>query len=160
MMKCEKCGKNEVNYYYSSNINGKVTEKHLCSECAKEFEKGREYMNTNDMFAEMENMFSGIFGRDRFLSSWDDFGFRMPTMLLPRINIMLGGHPVGEERAPEAPAEIRQAEQEVDPEMNKRRQLNELRSQMETAAKEENYEKAIELREKIKALENGGEKIE
>ena len=34
-MKCENCGKNEVTFVYQSNINGKVSEKHLCSECAE-----------------------------------------------------------------------------------------------------------------------------
>mgnify|MGYP000778584824 CR=1 FL=1 len=34
-MKCENCGKNEVTFIYQSNINGQVTEKHLCSECAE-----------------------------------------------------------------------------------------------------------------------------
>ena len=34
-MKCENCGKNEVTFVYQSNINGKITEKHLCSECAE-----------------------------------------------------------------------------------------------------------------------------
>ena len=159
-MKCEKCGKNEANYYYSSNINGNVTEKHLCSECAREFENSGDYMNTKNMFVDMENMFSGLFGRDRFLSGWDDFGFRMPTMLLPRINIMLGAHPSATESAPASAPEVSHSDQPVDPEMSRRRQLNELRNQMEAAAREENYEKAIELREKIKELENGEEKAE
>ena len=159
-MKCEKCGKNEANYYYSSNINGNVTEKHLCSDCAREFEKSGDYMNTSNMFAEMENMFNGFFGRDRFLSGWDDFGFRMPTMLLPRINIMLGGHPSAETGVSEAKPEIGHSGQSVDPEMSKRREINELRNQMEAAAKEENYEKAIELREQLKKLEGGEEKAE
>lgn len=34
-MKCENCGKNEVTFIYQSNVNGQVTEKHLCSECAE-----------------------------------------------------------------------------------------------------------------------------
>jgi len=33
-MKCQECGKNEVNFHYSSNVNGCVTETHLCSDCA------------------------------------------------------------------------------------------------------------------------------
>ena len=32
--KCDNCGREEVNFHDTSNINGKVTEKHLCSECA------------------------------------------------------------------------------------------------------------------------------
>ena len=36
IMKCEHCGKNEVTFVYQSNINGKVSEKHLCGECAEQ----------------------------------------------------------------------------------------------------------------------------
>ncbi len=34
-MKCDRCGKNEATFYYKSNINGRVTETHLCSDCAR-----------------------------------------------------------------------------------------------------------------------------
>ena len=163
-MKCEKCGKNEVSFHYSSNINGKITEKHLCSECAAEFEHSEDYTNTMSMFDEMNGMFNNMFGsifeRLSLPGAWDDFGFRMPTMVMPRINIMLSGHPAVEEHREKMSGkpEIKQAEQEVDEEMNKRRRLNELRAMMEKAAKQEDYEKAIELREQIKALESGEEK--
>ncbi len=33
-MKCQNCNKNEANAFVRKNINGKVTEMHLCSECA------------------------------------------------------------------------------------------------------------------------------
>ncbi|MCC8015976.1 MAG: UvrB/UvrC motif-containing protein [Clostridiales bacterium] len=33
-MKCQHCNKNEATTYIKRNINGKVTEMHLCSECA------------------------------------------------------------------------------------------------------------------------------
>lgn len=35
-MLCQKCGKNQANVYYKQNINGKVTEFALCSDCAAE----------------------------------------------------------------------------------------------------------------------------
>lgn len=35
-MKCQKCGKNEVNFHLSSNVNGCVTDTYLCSKCAAE----------------------------------------------------------------------------------------------------------------------------
>ena len=35
-MKCERCGQREATFYYQSNINGKVTQVHLCPECAAE----------------------------------------------------------------------------------------------------------------------------
>ena len=34
-MKCENCGKNEVNFIYQSSINGRTEERHLCSESAE-----------------------------------------------------------------------------------------------------------------------------
>ena len=34
-MLCDKCKKNEANYYRKTIINGVTTEQHLCSECAK-----------------------------------------------------------------------------------------------------------------------------
>ena len=33
-MKCQNCGRNEATYYYKSSINGRVTETHLCADCA------------------------------------------------------------------------------------------------------------------------------
>lgn len=35
-MRCDRCGKNEATFYYKSNINGKVTQVHLCHQCAEE----------------------------------------------------------------------------------------------------------------------------
>ena len=35
-MLCEKCNKNIANVYLKNNINGNVTESHLCSSCAAE----------------------------------------------------------------------------------------------------------------------------
>ncbi len=33
-MLCEKCKKNTATYHYRQNVNGKVTELHLCADCA------------------------------------------------------------------------------------------------------------------------------
>ncbi len=35
-MKCQNCNKNEASTFVRRNINGNVTEMHLCSDCAKE----------------------------------------------------------------------------------------------------------------------------
>ena len=43
-MRCDRCGKNEATFYYKSNINGKVEEKHLCSDCAEKL----GYTQTDD----------------------------------------------------------------------------------------------------------------
>ena len=45
-------------------------------------------------------------------------------------------------------------ETKVDPELSKRRELNMLKNQLDEAVKEQRYEDAIVLRDKIKELEN------
>ncbi len=147
-MKCENCGKREANVYYSYTINGKHTEKHLCDECAAK-------LGINvDLFDSGEDMFGGLFesffGR-RALSPFGGFGwsgFGMPTMLMPRIEISLDGA----RGAVEEKAE-KKAESEADPELSKRRELNMLREQMKKAVEAEEFEKAAELRDKIKELD-------
>lgn len=34
-MRCEHCNQNEATTYIKQNINGKVTEMHLCRDCAE-----------------------------------------------------------------------------------------------------------------------------
>lgn len=55
-MLCDKCKKNAATYFSTVNINGNVTETHLCAECAKEY-------NTFN--------FNSFFGSPKL----DDFGF-------------------------------------------------------------------------------------
>ena len=82
-MKCENCGKNEVTFIYQSNINGKVTEKHLCSECAEKLGYTQKIAAHNQRM--MQNFFGGsLFGNNFF----DDFFSPMPG-LMGRMNRML-----------------------------------------------------------------------
>lgn len=64
-MKCDKCKKNEANFHKVSNINGKVSEIHLCSECAKQngdFDFFKEFNNSrnflNDFISDFKTSFS------------------------------------------------------------------------------------------------------
>lgn len=62
-MLCEKCKKNQATFHYKSNHNGKVTEKHLCSECAKDdgyFEKQK--FAAFEPFSLFENSPEGLLG--------------------------------------------------------------------------------------------------
>lgn len=151
-MKCEKCGK-EANFYYRSNINGKVTTMNLCSECA---EKSGDIMNMDSVFDNMYNDMFNMFGSmlsPMTLSPWSGFGLGMPTMSRPRFRITL--EPVNENgEAVKTEPETKAADR-VDPEMSKRRELNMLREQMNMAVRNEEFEKAAELRDRIKELNNG-----
>lgn len=145
-MKCNNCGKNEVSCYYSSNINGNVTEKHLCAQCAHELGlDGAGF--TDSIFSAMDDMFAGImpgFGlmprrRARYT----------PFTLLP-VEIHL--------HAPSPSADTEKSQQQVqeDKELSMRRRLNELRYSMREAAMQEDFEKAAQLRDEIKAIEAAG----
>ena len=66
-MLCESCGKHEAEFHYKSNVNGKVTEKHLCSHCAKEQGYSGVFAQPSGLFGSytgdyMSNMISGFFG--------------------------------------------------------------------------------------------------
>ena len=153
-MKCENCGKNEVTFVYQSNVNGQVTEKHLCSECAEKLGY------TQRLAAQSQRMMKGLFGGGLF----EDFFTPYPS-LLGRMSRMLEDpfdDFFAEMPALGAPAEAGQEpqksqdtllEQEEQTEISKTRQLNALRMEMQKAVAGENFERAAELRDQIRALE-------
>ena len=150
-MKCQKCGMNEAIFHYSSNINGCVTQESLCLECAKK--EGYDF----DHAFSFDHGFGGI---DSILNG---FGGFMPSGIPVRraytaYPIIMQGIPFTTQQsnacscgaaqcAPEA------TDAQVDSEMTKRREINAVREQMRMAAEGDDFEKAIELREKIKEME-------
>lgn len=154
-MKCENCGKNEVTFVYQSNVNGQVTEKHLCSECAEKLGY------TQRLAAHSRSMMQNFFGGGLF----DDFFTPFPS-LLGHMNRMLEspfddffadmpalGAPA--EQKPEQPQKSQDTllEQKEQDEISKTRQLNALRMEMQKAVREENFERAAELRDQIHSME-------
>ena len=145
-MKCQNCGKNEIIFHYSSNVNGCVTETHLCSECASKsgYDFGRMF-NTERIFG---SFFP--FNMSRAFLPMPIFGLPYPYGSLPGIESTQGECSCGEEC--DAPVQDKTAP-EVDAEMQKRREINTIREQMRCAAEKEDYEKAAELRDQIRRME-------
>jgi len=150
-MKCENCGKNEVTFVYQSNVNGHVTEKHLCADCAEKLGY------TQKLAAHSQKMMQNFFGGGLF----DDFFTPFPS-LLGRMNRMLEDpfdDFFADMPALGAPAEQAQKpqdtllEKEEQDQISKTRQLNALRLEMQKAVSEENFERAAELRDQIHSLE-------
>ena len=154
-MKCENCGKNEVTFVYQSNINGKITEKHLCSECAEKLGYSRK------MAAHSQRMMRSFFGG----SLLDDFFSPMPS-LLGRSGWLLEDPfedffadmpalTTGETAQKEQPEQKQDlVEQEEQKRFARMRQINALRMEQKKAIREENFERAAELRDQLRALEN------
>lgn len=154
-MKCENCGKNEVTFVYQSNVNGNITEKHLCADCAEKLGY------TQKLAAHSQRMMQSFFGGSLF----DDFFTPFPS-LLGRMNRMLEspfddffadmpalGAPA--EQKPEEPQKSQDTllEREEQNQISKTRQLNALRMEMQKAVQEENFERAAELRDQIHSME-------
>ena len=163
-MKCEKCGKQEASFHYTSNINGNITEKNLCSECSGKLGLDR------DLFIYADQLFGNMFGdfsrdRRRFFSPWsglDGFGFAMPAMVMPVIPFLLDSESDkcmedGSCAECKVKTEAPKADH-VDTEMRRRREVNMLREQMKTAAHNEDFEKAAELRDKLRELDKDDKK--
>ena len=156
-MKCENCGKNEVTFVYQSNINGQVTEKHLCAECAEKLGYTQKITAHNQRM--MQNFFGGsLFGNSFF----DDFFSPMPS-LMGRRNWML--EDPFDDFFSEMPAlcasPVEQEQQKADDLVNREeqsrfaymRQMNALKMEMKKAVHQENFERAAELRDEIRKLE-------
>ena len=157
-MKCENCGKNEVIFVYQSNINGKVTEKHLCSECAEKLGYSQKLAAHSQR---MMRGFGSMFGNSFF----DDFFTPMPS-LLGRMNRMLEdpfddffadmpalGVSTEQKEPQESQKQADLVEKEEQDRFSYMRQMNALRVEMKKAVHQENFERAAELRDQIHALE-------
>ena len=160
-MKCENCGKNEVTFMYQSNINGKVTEKHLCSQCAEELGYARELTARSRQFHDRLNR--GFFGRsllDEFFAPVPSLWGHMDRMLENPFDDFFAEMPVLGAGKTDAAQEKKQEEQLVDGAeregFTRMRQLNALRMEQKSAIAQENFERAAELRDEIRRLESEG----
>ena len=155
-MKCENCGKNEATFVYQSNINGKVTEKHLCSECAEKLGY------TQKIAAHSQRMMQNFFGNSIFGNSFfDDFFSPVPSLMGRMLEDPFDDFFADMPALGAAPAKQEEQKKEddlVDREEQGRfaylRQMNALKMEMKKAVHQENFERAAELRDEIHKLES------
>lgn len=158
-MKCEKCN-NEAVFHYQANINGEKAEYHLCADCAKA--EGFSEMLDFRPRSMFENFWREPFGglmesffREPFGSLTDGFFGRSmfaPTLTAtaPSVNISVGEGEKTTEPEEKAKDNI---PKDAGDEFRKKRELFALRHQMKAAVRAEEFEKAAELRDKIRELE-------
>lgn len=157
-MKCENCGKNDVTFVYRSNINGKVEEKHLCSECAEKLGY------TQRLGVNSRSLMQNFFGRNSLLGSgfFDDFFSPMPSLMGRMLEDPFDDFFAEMPALSASPAQQQETQQEkkedlVGKEEQSRfsylRQLNALKMEMKKAVHQENFERAAELRDQIRRME-------
>ncbi|MDR3310159.1 MAG: UvrB/UvrC motif-containing protein [Oscillospiraceae bacterium] len=132
-MKCQKCN-NEATYHLHQNVNGDVTELHLCAGCA-ELDGDAERFAAFSAFPKMPSLTGAMFGE----LSGGMFAFA------PRRTDISGLFPAAEPSAEPQPA--------ADAELSRRRELNVMRENMRVAAAREDFETAAKIRDEIKIFE-------
>lgn len=152
-MKCEKCS-NEATFHYQSNINGEKTETHLCADCAKtegfgEILSYRPSSVFDSFFSEPFGSLMGSFFSEPF-GSFMGRGLLAPTMTLPQIKVIVGDTDTST-KAEEKSAD--NVPEDAGEEVRSRRELMVLKHQLKTAVRAEEFEKAAELRDKIREIE-------
>lgn len=139
-MRCDRCGKNEATFYYKSNINGKVTQVHLCHQCAEE-------LGYTDSFRS-----AGMTGRPcSEISSpvpsgcWSPFfsglGSRMLTEFPEPVDVLGQARestPAQEDTGDLLPRDEQDA-------LTRQRKRNALQTQLNLAVQEERFEEAAKL---------------
>lgn len=159
-MKCDKCKTNEANFHKVCNINGKVSETHLCSECAKkskEFDFDKEFNSLNfgksffdDIMSDFKTSFS--YFTSPLLNNFLDFNdFEddfFNTKLLSHENKENHGKKIVKTNN-NKPEEIKLSDEE-----KRKLEIQKLDLQLKKAVVEERYEDAVKLRDKIKELKN------
>ena len=148
-MKCEHCGKNEVTFIYQSNINGKVTEKHLCGQCAEELGYAKQL--TARFHDRMNRGFLGGSLFEDFFSPTPSFGWMLENPfddLFAEMPVLGVGKPQQSVQKEET-----LVEEAAQAGFARERQLNALRMEQKSAIAEENFERAAQLRDEIRKLE-------
>ena len=169
-MMCENCGKNEATFYYKSNVNGQVSEQHLCSECAKKLgytdSMSRSFANFGAMNRSLFGGFDDFFApvpalAGNFFEPFENLFGEMDSMF-PQLGssaqTIEAAPQVGNTCQTEACSRegndlVSDAEHQK---FDKERRINALRCEMQQAIQTENFERAAVLRDQLHGLEQNG----
>lgn len=167
-MKCQHCNHNEATTHIKKNVNGNVTEMHLCSDCARELGVMEEFSPEsffNDTFfgnflgagVPAMNILSGIDHCEYCGSTFNDIVksgrvgcancySKFEDRLQPTITKMHGN-------AKHIGKNVTYTEEkEAEPENS---ELDKLKNDLKLAIKEQRFEDAAVLRDKINEMNEG-----
>lgn len=169
-MLCQRCNKNEVTTHYTQNVNGQITEYHLCSECAEAMGIGGMFSGFGGFggftFSPLGGMLGSMLGAPAYShsalptvercelcgSSFSDIAERgkagcakcyevFRNQLMPSIERLHGNTSHAGKRPDGGAASVKQSE------------LEGLKEKLRQAIDAQEYEKAAEYRDRIKELE-------
>ena len=154
-MKCQKCGADNANTHVKTIVNGEFKEFDLCADCAHK-------MGYTNVFSDFENEFSGFLGsffgnvlpartqatRCEFCGSPSSECYELfADRLYPSIRRIHGNTTHCGKNSPSAKAE------KAKPEPTKEDKISQLKTELDKAVEQQNFERAAELRDQIKGME-------
>lgn len=162
-MLCDRCKKNTATYHYKQNLNGQLTELHLCPVCASE--SAHSVFNGLDSLNSIGSLLTGALRSaiaparrvcplcGATSSEIAKSGYAgcpacyrtFDTMFAPYI-AKLHGHVTHRGRVPLS------AQKPTDPAEEARRQMEQLKKELQEAIQSENFEQAAVLRDRINEL--------
>ena len=140
-MKCEHCGIHDATFFCKTNINGRVSQVHLCPDCAEKL--GYTHSFEQALRRGQRRLF------DPF-SLLGDFGM-MPKTMLTEFPAPTEVETPATNPAPAPQSELVDAIDAAKLQSERRR--NALQAQLRAAIDEERYEDAAKLRDELKTLD-------
>ena len=139
-VRCNRCGNNEAVVFYSTDINGAKSQGCLCAGCARA--EGLTDMGAGSF----GGVLSDFFAPERaLLRSFGSFGAPVRGIMAPS-TVMPAAYAPCRETESRIPADAGE-------DIRRRREAGALREQLSAAVQAEDYEKAAELRDKLRAME-------
>ncbi|WP_085520840.1 UvrB/UvrC motif-containing protein [Tuberibacillus sp. Marseille-P3662] len=172
-MECQECHSRSATLHFTKIINGEKMEYHLCEECAKE--KG-DAVSESSGFS-IHNLLSGMLNFDQPMDSQGTAKQTQQVLQCSKCGLSYQEFAkIGKFGCEECYETFKH---KLDPVLRKvhsgntthsgkipkragkdisiRKHINSLREQLKTHVEQEEFEKAAELRDEIRSLENGGE---
>ena len=163
-MLCQNCKKKEAAFFYKQNVNGKISEVHLCADCARKYSAGN---TLPDIFG--IDLLGGFFGSQPVI--------RRQSKVCPVCGSTFAGivdsgkvgcakcYEIFKDELAGTVERIHGRVKHIGRGAKKEEQVKEnkekdLREKLARAIAEENFELAAQLRDEIKALSEGNNETE
>ncbi len=182
-MLCESCKKNNATFHYRYSENGKVTEAHLCNECAKKQGLVSAGIFGNDGLFGQSFMLDDNFGMGTFASLFSDsdkkYGIAGTAKVCPACglseNELRRGGKLGCRECYNTFSDIidgmlrklhmsteykGKIPEGISESMSAARKIEKMKADMQKAVEQQNYEEAAKLRDAIRQLEDMGKSEE
>jgi protein arginine kinase activator len=156
-MNCEKCNKNHATYHLTAIENGVKKEAHLCEECARNAGVGMKFNFTiGDILGTLVEPKSSKVQQIRCPDcgiSYSEFKAKARLGCARDYEVFKGGLLPLLEKIHGATTHTGKAPQTADVQVKKENELLRLKKDLESVVKSEDFEKAAEIRDRIKMLE-------